>query len=130
MIGRMCLFFLIWTAGHCRIIPVGEPYYCRGLHAATLRYMNGGITYEGHPLVAVCTQVPKHVILTDLPRYAATAFTVISFCTCSGGLNMLQSGSLISSSTAMRGKIPCLWQVRATEISTEKTSLPSGSESW
>ena len=28
----------------------------------------------------VCTQVPKHVILADLPRYAATAFTVISFC--------------------------------------------------
>ena len=40
----------------------------------------------------VCTQVPKHVILADLPRYAATAFTVISFCICSVGLNMLQSG--------------------------------------
>ena len=78
----------------------------------------------------VCTQVPKYVILTDLPRYAAIAFTVIFFCTCSGGLNILQSESLIISSTAMRGKIPCLWQVRATEISTEKTSLPSGSESW
>ena len=86
--------------------------------------------YEARRRGEVCTQVPKYVILTDLPRYAAIAFTVIFFCTCSGGLNILQSESLIISSTAMRGKIPCLWHVRATEISTEKTSLPSGSESW
>ena len=36
---------------------------------------------------------------------------------------MLQSGSLISSSAATRGNIPCLWYVCATEISTERISL-------
>ena len=56
----------------------------------------------------VWTQVPKHAILADILRYAATAFTAISFCARSGGLNMLQPGSRISSSTATRGNIPCL----------------------
>ena len=41
-----------------------------------------------------------------------------------------QSGSLIKHLTAVCGKIPSLRQVRATETSTEKTSLPSAVDIW
>ena len=78
----------------------------------------------------VWTQVFKHTILANFLRYAATALATIPFCVESDGLNMLQPRSRISPSTATRGNIPCLWQVRTAEISTENTSLPSGSESW
>ena len=64
-------------------------------------------------------------------QHAAATGATCSRCSCPGGdLNSLRSGSLTKHSTAVRGKMPSLWQVRATETGTEKTALPSAVESW
>ena len=36
-----------------------EPHCCRGLHAATLRCMNGGITHEGQPPIVALYSDPS-----------------------------------------------------------------------
>ena len=45
-------------------------------------------------------------------------------------MNSLQSRSLTKHSTAVRGKVPSLRQMRFTETGTEKTALPSAVDGW